>query len=211
MVQFLCQLGAIKRKPCTRPPPQLACLALSDWLLAAFLFPQDDAKPLSDKRLAWNFTRCEQSGLSIALLEQRKETTVMKKLIVLTSAAVIAFWGQGLMAQAADPAPAANQTQVQKRDRIHTPGTGQQQAANKAQQQNQNGQKAAKQKKGKQAGPADGTGNQGSRPQDGTGWGAQSGNRTGPTDGTGSRMGGANSSQRGSMGGGRAGGRGGRR
>lgn len=48
----------------------------------------------------------------------------------------------------------------------------------------QNGQKAAN-KNGKRMGPGDGTGNQGGRPQDGTGWGSQSGSRTGPRDGSG--------------------------
>lgn len=40
-------------------------------------------------------------------------------------------------------------------------------------------------KKGKHWGPGDGTGNQGVGPQNGTGYGAQSGQRVGPRDGTG--------------------------
>ena len=40
-------------------------------------------------------------------------------------------------------------------------------------------------KKGKHWGPADGSGNQGSGPQDGTGYGSQSGKRSGSRDGTG--------------------------
>ena len=40
-------------------------------------------------------------------------------------------------------------------------------------------------KKGKHWGPADGSGNQGSGPKDGTGYGSQSGKGSGPKDGTG--------------------------
>ena len=40
-------------------------------------------------------------------------------------------------------------------------------------------------KKGKHWGPGDGTGNQGNGPEDGTGYGSQSGKRSGPQDGTG--------------------------
>jgi hypothetical protein len=40
-------------------------------------------------------------------------------------------------------------------------------------------------KNGKHRGPADGSGNKGGGPQDGTGYGAQSGKRSGPQDGTG--------------------------
>ena len=43
--------------------------------------------------------------------------------------------------------------------------------------------------KGKQAGPADGTGNKGSRPKDGSGYGSNSGQKNGPQDGTGPRCG----------------------
>jgi hypothetical protein len=39
--------------------------------------------------------------------------------------------------------------------------------------------------KGKHWGPADGLGNQGSGPKDGTGYGSQSGQKNGPRDGTG--------------------------
>ena len=51
---------------------------------------------------------------------------------------------------------------------------------------NAQGQQA---KKGKHWGPGDGAGNQGTRPQDGTGYGAQSGNHSGLQDGSGARKG----------------------
>ena len=53
-------------------------------------------------------------------------------------------------------------------------------------QSNGKGQQAIQ---GKHWGPGDGTGNQGSGPQDGTGYGAQSGKRSGPQDGSGARTG----------------------
>jgi hypothetical protein len=49
-------------------------------------------------------------------------------------------------------------------------------------QGNGQGQQA---KKGRHFGPGDGTGNNGSGPRDGTGYGAQSGHRSGPRDGSG--------------------------
>ncbi len=51
---------------------------------------------------------------------------------------------------------------------------------------NAQGQQA---KRGKQNGPGDGTGNLGTRPQDGTGYGSLSGKRTGPQDGSKARIG----------------------
>lgn len=150
----------------------------------------------------------------------------MRKLILLTSAVAVAFWGNALMGQTPNPAPAANQAKAQKRDRVHVPdGTGGQ--AQKKQQQNKKGQQGRQTAKGKQAkhGPGDGAGNIGNRPNDGTGYGAKSGKRGGPMDGYGSRQGDWQSGRRGgfgsagapsgassgSRGRGRSGGRGGRR
>jgi len=76
---------------------------------------------------------------------------------------------------------AGEQKMDQKRDRIHVPDSGK---GNLPQTQ-ANGKNGAQGKNGNQAGPADGTGNQGNAPKDGTGYGAKSGNRTGPLDGTG--------------------------
>ena len=75
--------------------------------------------------------------------------------------------------------------------------------ATKGGQKSGQGQKA---EKGKKSGPADGSGNRGNRPQDGTGYGSNSGRKTGPQDGTGPncRPGGRNS---GGSGKGRQGGR----
>ena len=144
----------------------------------------------------------------------------MRKLILLTSAAAVAFWGNALMGQTPNPAPAPNQTKVQKRDRVHVPDGTVAQAQKKLGKKGQNGQKTAKGKQAKQ-GPGDGAGNIGNRPSDGTGYGANSGNRRGPLDGSGSRNGDWQSGRRGgfgsvgapsgSMGRGRSGGRGGRR
>jgi len=53
----------------------------------------------------------------------------------------------------------------------------------------QSNAKAQQAKQGKHWGPGDGTGNQSHGPQDGTGYGAESGRRSGPQDGTGARMG----------------------
>jgi len=62
-------------------------------------------------------------------------------------------------------------------------------------------------KKGKHWGPGDGSGNQGSGPKDGTGYGSQSGKQSGPQDGTGPyhQSGGQGRGQ--AQGGGRRGGR----
>jgi len=46
-----------------------------------------------------------------------------------------------------------------------------------------------KAQKGRTSGPADGSGNKGNRPQDGTGYGSNSGKKAGPQDGTGPRCG----------------------
>jgi len=135
----------------------------------------------------------------------------MKRLILMTTAAAVALWGNAVMAQTPSPAPTANQSKVQKRDRTHVPDSGGAQAQNKEQQnKGSNGQQAAKGKYG----PADSSGNKGAPPNDGTGYGAKSGNQSGPADGTGSRQGDWQSGQRGrsgSVGRGRSGGSGGRR
>jgi hypothetical protein len=121
----------------------------------------------------------------------------MKRLILLTSAAAVAFWGNALMGQTPNPTPAADQTKVQKRDRVHVPdGTGAQAQQKKQSGQAEKGQPAAKGKYG----PADGAGNIGNRPQDGTGYGANSGNRGGPMDGTGTRQGDWRSGRQGGFG-----------
>jgi hypothetical protein len=59
--------------------------------------------------------------------------------------------------------------------------------------------------RGKHFGPGDGSGNGGTRPQDGAGCGSQSGRRTGPQDGFGAGSGGFGSMQ--GQGGGQRGGR----
>jgi hypothetical protein len=139
----------------------------------------------------------------------------MRKLILLGFTATVGLWASALWAQAPGNPPTANQTKVQKRDRIHTPGTGQAQAGPQVQQkqQKQQGNKNQTAQKGqkKKAGPADGTGNKGAGPKDGTGYGAKSGNRSGPMDGSGTRWGGRQTNQQGqfgSRGGARSGGRG---
>jgi hypothetical protein len=67
-----------------------------------------------------------------------------------------------------------------------------------------NNAQGKKANKDKHWGPADGSGNQGSGPKDGTGYGSQSGRRIGPQDGTGPYH------QNGGQGQRRGGGRGGR-
>jgi hypothetical protein len=71
-------------------------------------------------------------------------------------------------------------------------------------QANSNGrgqQEGKRVEKGKKAGPNDGSGNQGNRPKDGTGYGSNSGKKKGPQDGTGERPGGRNKGGKGRRGG----------
>ncbi len=126
----------------------------------------------------------------------------MKRMILMTTAAALALWGNALLAQNDNPAPAENPTKVQKRDRIHvTDGTGPYHDQNQAQKGNPSRKgNNGKQVKAKQ-GPGDGTGNLGERPQDGAGYGAQSGRRSGPMDGSKAGWENKPSGRRGSLGG----------
>ncbi len=72
----------------------------------------------------------------------------MRRIILITTAATLALWGNALLAQNGNPAPADNPAKVQKRDRVHVAdGTGPYHDQNQAQKgnQKQNG------KKGKQS------------------------------------------------------------
>jgi len=126
----------------------------------------------------------------------------MRKLLVLVSIATL------LVASSSVLAEGNRQPERQSQHSIHDAnGDGLCDVCGQAVgsgQVNAQGQKA---KKGKHFGSGDGTGNQGNGPQDGTGYGAQSGKRSGPQDGSGVGIGQQSNRGNGGQGNGRRGGR----
>jgi len=108
----------------------------------------------------------------------------IKHILALSAAALLLFGASGALAQGKPSSPAQKgQGIVDANGDGICDTTGQKIGTGAGTGQGQ------QVKRGNTNGPGNGTGNQGTGPKDGTGYGAQSGKRTGPQDGTQPRMG----------------------
>lgn len=128
----------------------------------------------------------------------------MRRTMVWTAAAMLALTGA---AYGQNGEPTQQRAGTQQQAQVHKPADGKglgKEQAKLAKQQKKQAERAAKQAekaakraekeqrraaKAAKAGPGDGTGNQGNRPKDGTGYGVGTGKRGGPVDGTGPQVG----------------------
>jgi hypothetical protein len=117
-------------------------------------------------------------------LERRKKMRNIRHIMALSAALLLIFAVSSALAQG------NSSSQIQKRQGVADANrdgicdlTGQQIGNGAGAGQ---GQQA---KRGNQNGPGDGTGNQGSGPKDGTGYGSQTGKKLGPQDGSQARIG----------------------